>query len=144
MTGAESPARAVEQPKPRVLLTAYKEGKGRRSNPSPGGSRRQSQRRLRSAEIDELFVAYSAGELVKVIAARFAVSRTTVIGHVTRSGLPRRSDLRWSEPELQLAASLYADGYSLAVGARFDIHAETVRARLQRAGVQIRTRRGWT
>ncbi len=89
-------------------------------------------------------MAYSAGELVKVIAARFAVSRTTVIGHVTRSGLPRRSDLRWSEPELQLAASLYADGYSLAVGARFDIHAETVRARLQRAGVQIRTRRGWT
>lgn len=79
------------------------------------------------------------------IAARFGVSRTTVIGHVTRRGLPRRSDRRWSSTELQVAASLYADGHSLAaVGAHFDIHAETVRNRLRRAGLEVRTRHGWS
>lgn len=115
------------------------------SNPSPPGSTRQSQRRLKPTDIDHLLDAYTAGDLVNDIAARFGVSRTTVIGHVTRRGLPRRSDQRWSATELQVAATLYADGHSLAaVGARFDIHAETVRNRLRRSGVQIRTRRGWS
>ena len=118
--------------------------KGQLSNPTSPRSTGQSQRRLKAAEIDRLLAAYSAGDLVNDIAARFGVSRTTVIGHVTRRGLPRRSDQRWSATELQVAASLYEDGHSLAaVGARFDIHAETVRRRLRRSGVQIRTRRGW-
>jgi DNA-binding CsgD family transcriptional regulator len=109
------------------------------------GEAGQSQRRLKPTEIDQLLAAYTAGELVNDIAVRFGVSRTTVIGHVTRRGLPRRSEPRWSATELQVAANLYSDGHSLAaVGARFNIHAETVRNRFRRAGVQVRTRRGWS
>lgn len=121
-----------------------KEEVGRYSNPAISGSKRQNQRRLKPGEIDGLLAAYGAGDRVIDIAARFGVSRTTVIDHVTRRGLPRRSDLVWSEAELQAAATLYAEGESLAaVGRRFDIDASTVANRFRRAGLPVRPRRGW-
>jgi hypothetical protein len=82
------------------------------------------QRRLKPAEIVQLLAAHAAGDLVRDIAARFGVSRTTVLGHATRRALPRRSDNGWSHDELRTAANLYADGHSLAVvGQRFGVHA---------------------
>lgn len=42
------------------------------------------------------------------------MNRTTVIGHVTRQGLPRRGDHDWAPDELVAAADLYADWLSLA------------------------------
>jgi len=115
------------------------EEKGQHSNPGAP----QTQRRLKPDEIDGLLTAYLAGDLVRDIAARFGVNRTTVIGHVTRSGLPRRSDQGWSELELRAAAEFYANGHSLAsVGLRFGVNASTVANRFRRAGLPIRPRRG--
>jgi DNA-binding CsgD family transcriptional regulator len=116
---------------------------GQLSNPAPRGSTGQSQRRLKPAEIDQLLTAFTAGQLVNDIAARFGVSRTTVIGHVTRRGLPRRSD-GWSATDLRAAANLYADGHSLAaVGRRFGVNSMTVANRFRQAGLPVRPRRGW-
>jgi hypothetical protein len=103
-----------------------------------------TQRRLEQTEIDHLRAAYLDGDLVRDIATRFGVSRTTVIGHVTRRGLPRRSDIGWSQSELRTAADLYAEGDSLAaVGERFGVDATTVATRFRRAGLTVRSRRGW-
>lgn len=86
-----------------------------------------------------------AGEPIHDIATRHGIHRTTVIGHVTRRGLPRRSENGWSDQELQSAADMYATGKSLAaVGALFGIDPATVANRFRRAGVPIRARRGWT
>lgn len=118
---------------------------GRYSNPPRPDTVRQLQRRLTTDEIDELLEAYVAGEPIRDIAARHGIHRTTVIGHVTRRGLPRRSDHSWSDQELQTAADLYAAGQSLAtVGRDVGIDAATVANRFRRAGVPIRARRGWT
>jgi len=118
---------------------------GRYSNAPGPGPVRPVQRRLKPGEIDELLSAYRTGDRVLDIAARFGVSRTTVIDHVTRSGLPRRSDRRWSDAELHAAADLYDDGQSLArVGRRFGVDASTVANRFRRAGTPIRPRRGST
>ena len=118
---------------------------GRYSNPPRPGPVRQLQRRLTADEIDELLEAYMNGEPIRDIAFRHGVHRTTVIGHVTRRGLPRRSEQAWTDQELRTAARLYASGKSLAaVGQHFGIDAATVANRFRRAGVPIRARRGWT
>ena len=92
-----------------------------------------------------MLAAYLAGDRVLDIAATFRVSRTTVMDHVARGGLSRRSELGWSEAELQSAADVYADGQSLTeVGRRFGVDASTVANRFRRAGLPIRPRRGWT
>ena len=115
---------------------------GRYSNPSSRGRAGQTQQRLKPTEIGELLTAYLAGDLVRDIAARFGVSRTTVIGHVTRQGLPHRRD--WTSAELATAVDLYAAGHSLAeVGQRLGVDKSTVANRFRRAGVQTRPRRGW-
>jgi len=136
---AKAPAPTIREP----AGDARKE-KGQHSNPSRSGSTRQVQRRLRPSEIDQLLAAYLAGDLVRDIAARFGLSRTTVIGHVTRRGLPHRADNDWTPDELAAAASLYAAGHSLAeVGLRLGVNASTVANRFRNAGTPIRRRRGW-
>jgi transposase len=120
---------------------ARREAKGRLSNPTSPGPRRQIQRRLKPDEIDQLLIAYLAGDLVADIAARFGVSRTTVLGHVGRRGLPRRRD-GWTNQQLRAAADLYAQGASLvAVGHRFGVDASTVRNRFRRTEVHLQPRR---
>ncbi len=95
--------------------------------------------------MDEILKAYLSGDLVQHIAARHGVHRTTVIGHVTSRGLPRRADRGWSDQQLQTAADLYATGQSLStVGEHFGIDPGTVAKRFRRAGMPIRARRGWT
>jgi DNA-directed RNA polymerase specialized sigma24 family protein len=121
------------------------EEKGQHSNPVSPRPARQAQRRLKPAEIDELLTAYLAGDLIRDIAARFGVSRTTVIGHVTRQGLPHRRDADWTPPELAKAADLYAAGHSLAqVGQHLGVDKSTVANRFRRAGLPVRRRRGWS
>jgi len=75
-----------------AICRALVDLKGQLSSPSHPRSIRRSQRRLKPTEIDQLLAAYTTGELVNDTAARFGLSRTTVIGHVTRQGLPRRHD----------------------------------------------------
>ena len=116
------------------------EEEGRLSNPPV----RQVQRRLKPDDINRLLAAYLSGDLIRDLAARFGVSPTTVIGHVSRNGLPRRGDSGWSDAEFREAADLYAGGASLAtVGHRFGLDASTVRNRFRVAGVRVRPRRGW-
>ena len=118
---------------------------GRYSNPPSATSIRRVQRRLTSDDIDEILTAYMAGDLVHDIAVRHGVHRSTVMDHVTRRRLPRRSNHGWTDQELQTAADLYAAGQSLAaVGQHFGIDPTTVANRFQRAGLPIRARRGWT
>ena len=129
------------EPERRGSEPAAHEEKGQHSNP---GSR-QAQRRLKPAEIDDLVAAYLAGDLVRDIAARHGVNRTTVISHITRRDVPRRSEIGWTQSELRAAEAMYARGSSLAtVGTHFGIDASTVANRFRRAGVPIRPRRGWT
>lgn len=117
---------------------------GRYSNPASTGRKRKAQRRLKPGEINELLAAYLAGELVRDIALRYGVSRTTVIDHVSRRGLPHRRDHDWSADELSAAAGLYAAGHSLAdVGKRLGVNKSTVANRFRRAGLPVRQRRGW-
>ena len=114
------------------------------SNPSLRADVRQAQRGLKPAEISQLLTAYLAGDRINDIAAEFKVSRTTVIDHVNRSGLPRRRDQAWTAEELSTAAGDYSNGRSLAdVGARLGVNASTVASRFRDAGVPIRPRRGW-
>jgi len=95
--------------------------------------------------VDRALAAYLASDLVADIAARFGVSRTTVLGHVTRGGLPRRSDRGWSVRDLEMAAALYDEGHSLAwVGRHFGVDPSTVSNRFRRAGLPVRPRRGST
>jgi transposase len=117
---------------------------GRYSNPSVSGHERQAQRHLKPDDIEDLLAAYRAGDLVRDIAARFGVSRTTVIGHVTRGGLQRRRDGAWTPSELAEAARMYAEGRSLAeVGEHFGVDKGTVANRFLKAGLPVRRRRGW-
>ena len=107
---------------------------GRYSNPAGLGSERQAQRRLKPDEIEDLLAVYLAGDLVRDIATRFDVSRTTVIGRVTRRGLPHRRDDDWTPTELAAAASACAAGHSLAeVGRQFGVDKSTVAHRFRRA-----------
>ena len=92
-----------------------------------------------------MLAAYGAGDRIVDIAKRFGVNRTTVLDHVGRRGLPRRSDAGWSDEELHAAADLYASGHSLAaVGRHFGVDASTVASRFRRAGLPVRQRRGWS
>ncbi len=103
------------------------------------------QKRLRTADIDELVAAYRAGVRVHVLAQRFAVHRTTVMTHLRRRHIPPRPILTvWDHDTLNAAADLYTSGESLAsVAARFDVDPSTVANRFRRASVTIRPRRGW-
>lgn len=98
---------------------------------------------LEPDEIAELVATYQAGATIDELAARFAVHRTTVMGHLGRSGVTRRQ--RGLAPEqVEEAARFYLGGWSLArVGDHFQVGAETVRRNLMSAGCTIRPRPGW-
>jgi len=115
-----------------------REERGRLSNPS--------QRRLSPADIDDLVDAYQAGATISQLAVEFGIHRTTVAGHLDRSGVPRHSEqTAWDDEILKQAAELYATGLSLAdVADKFGIDPQTVANRFRRAGVAVRPRRGWT
>jgi hypothetical protein len=120
------------------LAEGPREERGRLSNPP--------QRRLSPTDIDDLLDAYRAGATINQLAVAFRVHRTTVAGHLDRSGVPRHSEqTAWDDEILKQAADLYATGLSLAdVAHQFGVDAQTVANRFRRAGVAVRPRRGWT
>jgi len=113
------------------------EEKGRLSNPV--------QRRLSDHELDELTHAHLEGSSIDALARRFAIHRTTVIGHLDRLGVPRRRTVRkMTDRAVQQVATRYRRGESLkVVAAKFGVDARTLAREFSRAGVQIRPRRGW-
>jgi AraC-like DNA-binding protein len=115
-----------------------REEKGRLSNPA--------QRRLSPIDIDDLISAYQAGATISQLAVEFGIHRTTVAGHLDRHGVARHNEQRvWDDQILRQAAELYATGLSLAdVADQFGIDAQTVANRFRRAGLPVRSRRGWS
>jgi lambda repressor-like predicted transcriptional regulator len=114
------------------------EEKGRLSNPI--------QRRLCPTDIGDLIAAYRAGAAINKLADRYGLHRTTVAAHLDRHHIERHHpDTEWASETLTAAADLYATGLSLAaVAARYGIDPQTVANRFRRAGIPVRSRRGWS
>jgi len=112
---------------------------GRLSNPM--------QRRLSQVEIKQVIQQYRAGDSIKTLAGRFEVHRTTVMTHLTQTGIVRRRVVRKMTDQSvagAVAAAHYATGASLAVVASaFGVHERTLAREFRQAGVSVRPRRGW-
>ena len=92
-----------------------------------------------------LIAAYRAGASINELAHRYRLHRTTVAATLDRHHVERHhSQGAWTSKTLAAAADLYATGLSLAaVAARYGIDPQTVANRFHRAGIPVRTRRGW-
>jgi DNA-directed RNA polymerase specialized sigma24 family protein len=101
-------------------------------------------RRLSAAEVEDLIGRHHEGATVNVLATEFGIHRKTVMDHLRRAGIPRRSDaMRWTPEQLAHATDLYRQGLSAAaIGGQFGLDPSTVSRRLKRAGVVLRPRRG--
>lgn len=113
------------------------------SGSQPARRPRRVQHRLRPDEVTELTSAYRAGASVKELAAKYRLNRNTVTAHLRRHGIkPRQRGL--TPTEVIQASQLYADGWSLErIGKHLGVRDTSVRYRLLRAGVSIRSRNGW-
>lgn len=99
-------------------------------------------RPLQPSEVDRLVEAYRAGASVAELAAQFGVHRETAGKYLQARGIDTR-DVGFSLEQIQEAARLYGEGWSLArLGERFGVNDGTVRARLLEVGVVMRARRG--
>jgi hypothetical protein len=104
---------------------------------------RQTQRRLRGPEIDELVAGYQAGATVYELAERFRMHRVTVSATLKRKGIALRAQ-PLSPTQVADATQFYHEGLSLLkVGERVGCGAECVRQALMKQGVEIRPRNGW-
>jgi DNA-binding transcriptional ArsR family regulator len=114
------------------------------SLPAPR-ARRQVQHRLPPAEIDALVEAHQAGAPARQLAEQFKISRSTVLEHLERQGVPRRPNVRkLTDQQVEQAGTDYHGGKSLAiVAARYEVAERTLAREFRRGGVSIRARRGW-
>lgn len=97
------------------------------------------QRRLAGDEVADLVAAYRRGVPVEELAASFRVSRTTVLGHARRQGVPKRDRRALRGDDLDRATQLYAAGQSAdEVAAQLGVAASTLRRALKDAGVTLR------
>jgi len=106
---------------------------------------RPRHQRLEPCQVAELLKGYEAGQRLDALMATFGISKDTVLRHVDRAGMPKRSESRgWSDVDLGVASTMYGEGASLAViGELFGIGSTTVWNRLRAAGVPLRSRPGW-
>jgi DNA-binding IclR family transcriptional regulator len=91
------------------------------------------------AEITELINAHEQQASVKELAQRFGIHRLTVTALLRRDGVElRRTGL--APVDIQVAASLYGQGWSLArLGAKFGVDSTTVWRALRTAGMLMRS-----
>jgi transposase-like protein len=103
-------------------------------------------RRLTEVQVKALIDAYQLGARVMDLAIEHGIHRVTVMEHLRRSEIPRRSDLlRWTTEQLAEVTELYNQGSSVrTIGAQYGVDPSTVAKRLKRAGVSLRPRRGFT
>lgn len=86
--------------------------------------------------------AYADGTRVVDIAARFGVSKTTVVAQLNKADVERRPRTM-SDEQIDEAHRLYESGWSLArVGDRLGFTARTVQLRLRELGVVFRDTHG--
>lgn len=97
-------------------------------------------KRLSDAELSTFQARYREGATVDVLAREFGVHRTTVMAFTKRLDL-HRPIRALSEPQIQQAAIMYAEGEPLAVVAkRYGVGVETMRTTLLAAGQELRPR----
>ena len=85
---------------------------------------------------------HERGRPIDKLASVFDVHRTTVMTHLDRAGVERRTGV--IDRHLDEARDLYESGSSLArVAERFGVDGETVRQAFKNAGISLRPRRGW-
>lgn len=102
-------------------------------------------KRLTELQVKALVDGYRLGARVEDLAAEHGIHRVTVMEHLRRNGIPRRSDMtRWSPKQLAEVTDLYNQGSSVrTIGAQYGVDPSTVAKRLKRAGVSLRPRRGF-
>jgi len=106
---------------------------GRLSNPV--------QRRLTDTEIDDLVARYEAGSTIEILASKFGVHRTTVMDHLRRRAVPRRTPRKLTDQMVADAAHRYSSGETLAgVAEQLGIAPSTITRELRLAGIPIRRR----
>jgi lambda repressor-like predicted transcriptional regulator len=105
----------------------------------------QKQHRLSPDEVRELAKQYKAGATARELSQAFGVHRTTVLVHLERHGIERRSCARrLTDVDVANAAHLYKGGQSLkTTAAHFGVNAETLRREFKKADVPVRPRQGW-
>ena len=109
------------------------EEKGRLSNPV--------QRRLTDTEIDDLVARYEARSTIEILASKFGVHRTTVMDHLRRRAVPRRTPRKLTDQMVADAAHRYSSGETLAgVAEQLGIAPSTITRELRLAGIPIRRR----
>lgn len=103
----------------------------------------QRQRRLEPDAVAELVAGWEDGASQKELIDRYRISRSALMEHLRRAGVPKRRPFLKPE-QVTEAAQFYASGWSLArIGQRLLVAPHTVATALRDAGVTIRPRRGW-
>jgi Helix-turn-helix domain len=114
-------------------ITSVSEEKGRLSNPA--------RRRLTGSEIDDLVARYEAGSTIEMLASALVIHRTTVMAHLERRSVSRRSPRKLTDDLVAEAAHRYASGETLAeIAGIFDVAPSTLTRELRLAGIPIRPR----
>lgn len=101
---------------------------------------RQSQRRLKPTQVDELVAMYASGSSVVVVAECFGINRETAMLHLDRRGVGRRVNVRKLDDEtVRAAAERYRAGDRMDALCRdFGVNSTTLRSELAKAGVALR------
>jgi transposase len=93
---------------------------------------------LSATRVANLVDGYRAGATMNDLADRFGIHRTTVTQHLHRNSVAIRQR-GLDDHQVDHAIRLYQQGLSLVrVGARLDVHAETIRRALRARGIQMR------
>jgi hypothetical protein len=101
-----------------------------------------NRRSLTDTQVDEICALHDAGLDAKAIARKFApVSDTTIRDWLRRKGRTIHSRLKLSQEQVCEAAQLYEAGFSTdALGAQFNVSADTIATALRKYGVVIKPR----
>lgn len=90
----------------------------------------------------EIVTRYEAGEPSTAVAARFGISKGSVIRLLREAGVPIRNQ-GLTDDQIAEAVQLYASGHSLAaIGAHFGVDHGTVWRQLRKRGVKMRDTHG--
>ena len=77
------------------------------------------------------------------LASAFSIDRRTAGNHLKRRGVQGRCR-KLSDEQIAEAVELYQGDSSLAqIAERFGVYPQSMRYRLQRAGIELRPRPGW-
>lgn len=116
-------------------------------SPAPKRPKRRppgTARQLDTEQTQKLIAAYGAGNTVYQLGAQFGIDRRTVGKILIRNGVQTKHP-GLTDEDIDQAARLYADGWSLArIGQRLGVTATTVHRRLRERGVAMRPMTGGT